>query len=63
MKAEQDQDTLAVRGDCVLALKGDPGLFVVCRLYVGRSPQMRNEDMRSHKRSYSHYLCMDSRSV
>lgn len=35
VQADQDQDSMATRGDCVLALKGDPGLFVVCRLYVG----------------------------
>eukprot|EP00913_Durusdinium_trenchii_P014827 g13904.t1 len=27
--------TKAPRGDCVLSLKADPGLFLVCRLYVG----------------------------
>lgn len=35
VQREQDQDSLAPRGDCVLSLKADPGLFLVCRLYVG----------------------------
>eukprot|EP00434_Breviolum_minutum_P014515 symbB.v1.2.012800.t1/scaffold884.1/size313170/12 len=35
VQADQDQDSMATRGDCVLALKGDPGLFLVSRLYVG----------------------------
>ncbi|CAE7844344.1 unnamed protein product, partial [Symbiodinium necroappetens] len=35
VQADQDQDSMAARGDCALALRGDPGLFLVCRLFVG----------------------------
>jgi hypothetical protein len=35
IQANQEQDSLGNRGDCVLTLKADPGLFLVCRLYVG----------------------------
>lgn len=35
IQANQEQDSLDNRGDCVLTLKADPGLFLVCRLYVG----------------------------
>jgi len=35
VQADQDQDSMAQRGDCVLALRADPGLFLVCRLFIG----------------------------
>jgi len=35
IQANQEEDSVAIRGDCVLELKADPGLFLVCRLYIG----------------------------
>lgn len=35
IQANHEQDSLDNQGDCVLTLKADPGLFLVCRLYVG----------------------------
>lgn len=35
IQANHEKDSLDNQGDCVLTLKADPGLFLVCRLHVG----------------------------
>eukprot|EP00931_Biecheleriopsis_adriatica_P103146 TRINITY_DN78025_c0_g1_i1.p1 TRINITY_DN78025_c0_g1~~TRINITY_DN78025_c0_g1_i1.p1 ORF type:complete len:754 (+),score=164.83 TRINITY_DN78025_c0_g1_i1:46-2262(+) len=57
VQANQEQDSVGSRGDCVLTLTAPEGLFLVCRLYVGTAFAQLEHTFDDEKRCCTKPLC------